>query len=407
MTGGPFHRMDVAGPRAHGDAGDLSDVVPLAERETASSAPPISATNVIPFVRARRDAPPASSAADIAFDPAARPAPLLIGRERRIQIAALLALSLAVHAGVYVLFNRDPEPMASIGLEPISVEIVMRDNRPLSASTPGQVQTKTVPADDPKPNPLDHDTTVAKVEETRPTEVRPVEAPQRLAETAVSETAPERPRTQAAETPPAPRAAETPPERLEQPRDVAVLRSEETPASSREPELSAAPEEPAKATPAEPDRPEPVRTETRPQPQPKAAPKQEAKKKQDTRPKERPGPQTRTASTDPNPTGPRQRSESGAGPASAGNANYRGIVFAHLARQKRYPAEAGGAQGRAMVNFSLDGSGRVTRVSLVSRAGHAALDQEATAMVRRASPFPPPPDGRPLNFTAPVSFRAQ
>jgi protein TonB len=49
----------------------------------------------------------------------------------------------------------------------------------------------------------------------------------------------------------------------------------------------------------------------------------------------------------------------------------------------------------------------VTRVSLVSGTGFASLDQEATAMVRRASPFPPPPDGRPLNFTAPVSFRVQ
>jgi len=399
MTGGPIHRMDAVGPRAHGAAGDLSDVVPLAEREPAASAPPISATNVIPFVRPRRDAPPASSAPDIALDHAARPAPLLIARERRIQIAALLALSLAVHGGLYVLFNRDPEPLASIGLEAISVEFVLGDNRPLAASTPGQVQAQTVPADHPNPNPLDPDTTTPKLEETRPPEARPVREPQRLAETTVTEATPERPRTQ---------TAETPPDRTEQRQDVAVLRAEETPAP-RESELSAAPEESAKVTPAEPDKPEPVRTETRPQPQPKAAPKQEAKKKQDTRPKERAGPETRTASTEPNPTGPRQSSVSGSGPASSRNANYSGLVSAHLMRHKRYPddARSRGDQGRATVSFALDGGGRVTRVALVRGTGSSSLDQEATAMVRRASPFPAPPDGRAQSFTVPVNFRVQ
>jgi protein TonB len=56
------------------------------------------------------------------------------------------------------------------------------------------------------------------------------------------------------------------------------------------------------------------------------------------------------------------------------------------------------------VNFSLDGGGRVTRVSLVRGTGSAILDQEATAMVRRASPFPAPPDGRAQNLTVPVNF---
>jgi protein TonB len=410
MTGGPIHRMDMAGPRAHGEAGDLSAVVPSAEREAASSAPPISSTNVIPFVRPRRDATPASSAADITFDPTARPAPPLITRERRIQIAALLALSLGVHAGLYVLFNRDPEPMASIGLDPISVEIVQGDNRPVGpAVTPGEQQAQAVPAEHPNPNPLDPDTTVPKVEETRPTEAKPIQEPQRLAETAVREAAPERPRTQAAETPPAPRTTETPPDRTEQQQDVAMLRSEETP-TPREPELSAAREEPTKVTPAEPDRPEPVRTETRPPPRPKAAPKQETKKKLDTRPKDRPGPTARTASTDPNPTGPRQNAAGGAGPrSSASGADYSGRVAAHLMRHKRYPddARSRGDQGRATVSFALDGGGRVTRVSLVRGTGSSSLDQEATAMVRRASPFPAPPDGRAQSFTVPVNFRVQ
>jgi periplasmic protein TonB len=49
----------------------------------------------------------------------------------------------------------------------------------------------------------------------------------------------------------------------------------------------------------------------------------------------------------------------------------------------------------------------VTHVSLARGTGSATLDQEATAMVRRASPFPAPPVGHSRDFTAPVSFRIQ
>jgi TonB family protein len=77
------------------------------------------------------------------------------------------------------------------------------------------------------------------------------------------------------------------------------------------------------------------------------------------------------------------------------------MVRAHLARYQR-----GGhaQQGSATVSFGLDGSGRVTRVSVVRGSGHASLDQEAAAMVRRASPFPPPPPGAARSFTVPVRF---
>jgi protein TonB len=84
-------------------------------------------------------------------------------------------------------------------------------------------------------------------------------------------------------------------------------------------------------------------------------------------------------------------------------------VSAHLARHKRFPPEARSRdeQGSATVSFALDGTGRVTRVALQRGTGVASLDQEATAMVRRASPFPAPPNGRAMSFTVPVSFRIQ
>jgi periplasmic protein TonB len=90
----------------------------------------------------------------------------------------------------------------------------------------------------------------------------------------------------------------------------------------------------------------------------------------------------------------------------AGDANYQGLIAARLARFKRFPPEARRRRehGSALVSFVIDGTGRVTSVRLVRGTGFAALDDEVQAMVRRASPFPPPPRGAEINFSAPVSF---
>ena len=91
----------------------------------------------------------------------------------------------------------------------------------------------------------------------------------------------------------------------------------------------------------------------------------------------------------------------------AGDANYQGLVAARLARFKRYPPEARRRreQGSARVSFTIDGAGRATSIRLVRATGFAALDEEVQDMVRRASPFPPPPRGVDMTFSAPVSFR--
>ena len=47
----------------------------------------------------------------------------------------------------------------------------------------------------------------------------------------------------------------------------------------------------------------------------------------------------------------------------------------------------------------------MTAVKLVRPSGVAALDQEAQAIVRRASPFPAPPSGGTVEFTVPLSFQ--
>ena len=89
--------------------------------------------------------------------------------------------------------------------------------------------------------------------------------------------------------------------------------------------------------------------------------------------------------------------------------NYRGLVAAHLARHKQFPADARGRgeQGSALVMFSLDGGGAVSSVKLMRGSGIASFDAETQAMVRRASPFPAPPSGRPMTFTVPVRFHLQ
>jgi periplasmic protein TonB len=406
-TNGRTHHLDIVPTRERGDS-DFSTVVPFAaaREPTAAaiaSAPAIASNNVIPFARARESS--GKPAPKVAFDPAQRPAPPVPGQERRAQTGALLLVSLLVHGSLYVAFTREPEPMASIGIEAISVEIVLGANMPAGlATTPGRREATSAPAHDPNPNPLDPDTT-AKVEEVRPKEVIPDRQQQaKPADTAVTEVKPEQTVAEVAERPTPAQPVEAQPARAEKPQ-TALLRSELTPAP-RQPELTAAREEPAKVTPAEPEKP--VKTDTKPAPTPK---RETRKKERDARSKqERPGPPQKTASRDTNPTGPRAVAASGVGPGrSQLDTNYRGLVAAHLARHKQFPAAARsrGEQGSVTVSFVLDGGGRVTRVTLARGSGVASIDQEATAMVRRASPFPAPPNGRGMSFTVPVSFRIQ
>ena len=96
----------------------------------------------------------------------------------------------------------------------------------------------------------------------------------------------------------------------------------------------------------------------------------------------------------------------GASPTSpAAAANWRGSLIAHLNRYKRFPS--GASPGVVQVAFSIDRVGRVVSARLVRSSGDAALDEEAVAMIRRASPVPAPPDGLgggAISLSVPIRF---
>jgi periplasmic protein TonB len=85
-------------------------------------------------------------------------------------------------------------------------------------------------------------------------------------------------------------------------------------------------------------------------------------------------------------------------------------VLSALDRNKQYPADAlkRYERGTARVLFSMDRAGRVLGCVVVESSGHAALDEEACAIVRRASPFPAPPSeikGDPVKLRVPIRFK--
>lgn len=183
-------------------------------------------------------------------------------------------------------------------------------------------------------------------------------------------------------TPDPPRDAEPAPP--EEPQPVAA-----TEPDIRIPELPPLPN--AAATLAPPPKPEPPpppqKVERKPPPRPKVA-----ERKKPIRP-DKPRAERTSA-----PMSQAQVADRAAAPASgassaspAAAASWRGALIAHLNRFKRFPS--GATPGTVQVAFSIDRGGRVTSARLMRGSGDSALDEEAVAMIRRASPVPAPPEG--------------
>ncbi len=149
----------------------------------------------------------------------------------RLRLLAFAVLSLAVHAGLFVAFWRDPVPLASIGEQVISLEIVIGATAPAGvAQAPGENEVQAAAAPEPQqPEPPREPEQLATVQ------------PQTVP-VAPEEKAPEQ--TARSETPVEKLVTETPKREEEKPPEV-----------TRETEVALAPppeEKPAAAQPPKP-----------------------------------------------------------------------------------------------------------------------------------------------------------
>lgn len=340
MTGGS-HQASKIVPLRPGNLSARPDEAPRLAPEQLAAA---DLTNVVPFARPRRDDGPETP--PVAID--GRPAPVPAKDGRTVRALLFVLVSIVAHAAGLRLLDREPAPLASVGQQAITVELVLGDNRPTGTTEQGGTAQTAAVDQQSEPEPRE-------VEEAAP---------------AAQDTPQPQPQPQPAEPEPA----------------VTATAPEPGPAPA-EPKVT----EPVPQPPA-PNRPRRETSPVKPEPP------------RDTRRGRRAEHQREAALTPGSP----DRSANGAGRGrSDADTNYRGLVAAHLARFKQFPADAKarGERGVATVTFRIDGSGRVTSVAVAHGTGFATLDHETESMVRRASPFPAPPDGRAASFTVPISFK--
>lgn len=76
-------------------------------------------------------------------------------------------------------------------------------------------------------------------------------------------------------------------------------------------------------------------------------------------------------------------------------ARYGDTVMRQIARLRRDKAPE---RGVVTVGFEIGADGGLRRVAVVASSGSGALDQVAVDHIRRAAPFPPPPEGAAVRF---------
>lgn len=441
MIAWPDFSRDAAGAMP---AGDLA--WPMVGSRRPASSPPEAAITDAPLAD-EEPHPPAEAALD--GRPEGRTAAAV--RRRRWPLAAAVAVSFAAHAALaFWLAERISRAGVEAESDAISVEIVLEEAEPAAASVAG--------------NSADSSEGEAEGLTTPPTvvaeEVPPDETVEEVADEAVSATPVEPDDAVERESEEADRAMEPPVDALE-PRLAETTEPEPAEAARPAPSDDAVAESPSAVDPSQGEaQPAPSRTEAPevlasereaeaaamgqlaediplelvPAPMPRPEPPnvrqaaEQAQRAVPDKPRARREDRSRTAKAAETPVKPAarkraERTERGrpvSAPAKArttGNAArsassagataaYSRKLNGHIQRYKRYPAEAARQRqkGAVRIAVTIDRSGRLSAARLAGASGYSALDREALATARRASPYPRPPDGvggrtLTLNFT--------
>jgi protein TonB len=92
--------------------------------------------------------------------------------------------------------------------------------------------------------------------------------------------------------------------------------------------------------------------------------------------------------------------------------SYTNQLTRAIAKQKKYPkiAQMRQWQGEVLLNIEIDPQGNLVKADILEESRYKILNNEAIDMVKRASPFPQPPEELKLkNFTVlvPISFKLE
>lgn len=187
--------------------------------------------------------------------------------------------------------------------------------------------------------------------------------------------------------------AQTEPVETQQVASPVQPQSQAEPAGQQQPEEAETAPEPDIQEPLPEAKPEP-KPEPRPDPEPDPKPRRKQQRGNNTEANAAAGTATGTAA--------KNAGQATSAPGAAkqqGNAaadNYRGQVLRRVMRAKRQKVNIRGA---VLVRFTITGSGALGSARIAKSSGSAKLDSIALAQVRRAAPFPPPPEGAKTTYS--------
>jgi len=92
--------------------------------------------------------------------------------------------------------------------------------------------------------------------------------------------------------------------------------------------------------------------------------------------------------------------------------DFSNILARHIAKFKLYPkiAQMRGWQGELVLEVKLNGDGALISSKIIKGSGFDVLDNEGLEMVKRASPFPIPPEilkGKSFSILVPIRFKLE